>query len=160
MGRFCVARHAGAMGTWACCFARRRDATHEQCPRRTLVSSCGQLPMDSPQRHMPYRVPDAASVPDAAWRLSLRHAGLRSDRASSWRVLRRLLLGAHGAVVGSDEPALDGPTRIARFVGEGHFHGPPDRCFWWHSPRRGRRLVIVNGNAVMASRPEGGAGLL
>jgi predicted metal-binding membrane protein len=40
-----------------------------------LMSSCGQLPVDPPQGHLPYPVSDAVAVPDAAWRLSPRLAG-------------------------------------------------------------------------------------
>ena len=40
----------------------------------TRVCGGRQLPVDQPQGRMPYLMPDAVCVPDAAWRLSPRRA--------------------------------------------------------------------------------------
>ena len=37
---------------------------------------------------------------------------------------------------------------LTRFLGEGHFLGPPSPCR--HSPHRGRCMVVVNGNVLTA----------
>ena len=118
------------------------------------VSSCGQLPVDPPQGRMSYPMPDAVGVPDASWWLSPGRAELPSARDLPWRVLRRLLLGADGAVVRRDEPAVDRPDLATRFLGEGHFLGPSDRCSCRYSPGRGRGMVVFNGNFLKVSTLE------
>src|SRR6516164_8041835 len=73
--------------------------------------------------------------------------------AATWGVgfcsgfaMARTASAAHGVIVGRDESALDGTVLVTCFVGEGYFLGPPDRCPWWHSPCRGRCMVVVAGN--------------
>src|ERR1700752_929383 len=60
-------------------------------------------------RGLPRSVPDAVTVPDAPRRLSRRRARLPVAGVSPRSLLRRLLLGSHGAVVRyrRDERALD-----------------------------------------------------
>src|SRR6516165_4877630 len=99
-------------------------------------------------------MPDAVCVPDPPWRLSARHGGLRNARASPWRILRRLLLGTDDTVVRGrrDEPALDRPPRVTHSLGEGYFFRPPDCARCGRRVRRGRCMVVVNGNILMIVR--------
>src|SRR5262249_22479686 len=101
---------------------------------------------------MPRPMPDPICVPDTPWRLSPRRTGLADAWASSWRVLRRLLLGNDGAVACGrrDEPALDCRTRVTHFLGEDRSFGAPDRPPCWHSPHRGGSVVVGNGNVLTA----------
>ena len=91
--------------------------------------------MDPAQGDMPRPMPDALCVLDAPRWLSLRRLGERHAWASSWRVLRRLLLGPDDAVAGGrrDEPALDRPPCVTHSLGEGHFLRSPDRAPCRHS---------------------------
>ena len=86
----------------------------------------------------------------------MRHGGYRRDAPGCVMLGLRhgllcwLLLGTDGAVTRGRryERALDRPPRTARFFGEGHFHGAPDRAPCRYRPRRGRRLAILNGNVL------------
>src|SRR6516225_8281743 len=103
-------------------------------------------------------MPDAVCVPNAPRWLSPRCAGLRNARASSWSVLRRLLLGTDGVVIRGrrHERALDCPPRVTRSHREGHLLWPPDRSRCWHSPDSGRCVVISDGNVLTEQEPSGG----
>src|SRR6516164_1173432 len=101
---------------------------------------------------MPYPMSDAVCVRDGPWRLSQRWAGFPNARASSWLVLRRLLLGPDGVVVRGrhNERALDCLTRATRPPGEGRSVRPPDHFACRNGPHRGRRVVILDWNALRA----------
>ena len=101
-------------------------------------------------------MPDAVCISDPPWRLSPRRAWLPNARGSSWRVLRRLLLGTDGVIAGwrRDERALDCPARVLHSSGEGRSIWTPDRSRCWRSPRRGRYVVILDGNVLTVVAPE------
>jgi hypothetical protein len=85
------------------------------------------------------------AFPDASWRLSARCTGFHDPWPSPRRALRRLLLGADGAVVrgGSDEPTLGRPPRIIYSRGEDHvILRSSDGAHCWHTPHDGRYMAI------------------
>ena len=86
------------------------------------------------------------AFPDASWRLSARCTGFHDPWPSPRRALRRLLLGADGAVVrgGSDEPTLGRPPRIIYSRGEDHvILRSSDGAHCWHTPHDGGTWLFI-----------------
>ena len=138
------------MGVRAGRLARFQDDKHEQRGRRPLVRGGWQLLVDEAQRHLSCPMSDAVCVPNRPRRLSQRRGWLPNARASLRCVLRRLLLGTDDAVVRGrrNEPALDRSPHVTHFHGEGHFPRAPDCTPCWWDLRRGRCMVVVNGNIL------------
>jgi hypothetical protein len=160
LDRLLAGSDPGPMGDRTGGLARFTDGERQQCARRNHTDCGGRLPMDTAQGSLSRPMPVAVPVPDALRRVSRRFSGLPAVRASSRRLLRRLLLGSDDTFVcrRSDERALDCTSRAACPSGKTYSVRPRgcSRC-WDCMCRRGRLVVVIF--AAMRSRVQRRSGM-